>query len=149
MAVQSVGSGWEARPLQSKASMSVATGALSATQVLDLVTTAASSVEDESGWLRVGERSANKVCVSVRDMTRESTEPVLFFDVDVDRAVGRVTVRTTITSYVVKTGGMSSLMPMAKRKIAGFGAYRAFMDRYSSLLSQADPRANVSFSGEW
>lgn len=148
MAVQSVGSGWEARPLQSKASMSVATGALSATQVLDLVTAAAAAVEDESGWVKVGERSANKVSVSVRDMTRESTEPVLFFDVDVDRAVGRVTVRTVITSYVVKSGGMSSLVPMAKRKIAGFSAYRSFMDRYAKMLSQADPGAHVSFSGD-
>ncbi|MCC2313118.1 hypothetical protein [Cellulomonas xiejunii] len=149
MAVQSVGSGWEARPLQSKASMSVATGALSATQVLDLVTAAASQVEDESGWLRVGERSANKVSVSVRDMTRESTDPVLFFDVEVDRAVGRVTVRTVITSYVVKSGGMSALVPMTRRKIGGFSAYRAFMDRYAKMLGKADPSANVSFSGEW
>jgi len=148
MAVQSVGSGWEARPLQSKASMSVATGALSATQVLDLVTAAAAAVEDESGWLKVGERSANKVSVSVRDMTRESTEPVLFFDVDVDRAVGRVTVRTVITSYVVKSGGMSSLVPMTKRKISGFSAYRSFMDRYAKMLSQSDPSAHVSFSGD-
>ncbi|MBO3087075.1 hypothetical protein [Cellulomonas dongxiuzhuiae] len=149
MAVQSVGSGWEARPLQSKASMSVATGALSANQVLDLVTTAAAAVEDESGWLRVGERSANKVSLSVRDMTRESTDPVLFFDVEVDRAVGRVTVRTLITSYVVKSGGMSGLMPMTKRKIIGFSAYRAFMDRYATMLAETDPAANVSFSGEW
>lgn len=149
MAVQSVGSGWEARPLQSKASMSVATGVLSATQVLDLVQAAAAAVEDESGWLRVGERSANKIEVSVRDMTRESTDPVLHFDVEVDRAVGRVTVRTVITSYVVKSGGMSKMVPMAKRKIVGFNAYRDFMDRYSGMLQQADPAANVSFSGDW
>lgn len=148
MAVQSVGSGWEARPLQSKAAMSVATGALSATQVLDLVTTAASGVEDENGWVRVGERSANKVTVTVRDMTRESSDPVLHFDVEVDRAVGRVTVRTAITSYVVKSGGMSALVPMVKRKVVGFGAYRAFMDRYAQMLQQADPHANVSFSGD-
>lgn len=148
MSLQSVGSGWEARPLQSKASMSVATGALSATQVLDLVSKAAAAVEDESGWLRVGERSANKVAVSVRDMTRESTDPVLFFDVEVDRAVGRVTVRTQITSYVVKSGGMSALVAVPKRKIVGFNAYRAFMDRYAQMLTQADPGAHVSFSGD-
>ncbi|UZN01543.1 hypothetical protein [Cellulomonas sp. S1-8] len=148
MALQSVSSGWEARPLQSKASMSVASGALSATQALDLVTTAAAAVEDESGWLKVGERSANKVSVSIRDMTRESTDPVLFFDVEVDRAVGRITVRTMITSYAVKSGGMSGLLPMAKRKISGFNAYRGFMDRYSKMLSQADPGAYVSFSGD-
>ncbi|MBO0900244.1 hypothetical protein J1G42_08375 [Cellulomonas sp. zg-ZUI222] len=148
MALQSVGSGWEARPLQSKASMSVATGALSATQVLDMVSQAVAEVEDESGWLRVGERSANKVSVSIRDMTRESSEPVLFFDVEVDRAVGRVTVRTLITSYVVKSSGMSALVPMAKRRVVGFNAYRAFMDRYARMLSKADPAANVSFSGD-
>ncbi|ADG74853.1 hypothetical protein Cfla_1958 [Cellulomonas flavigena DSM 20109] len=149
MALQSVGSGWEARPLQSKASMSVATGVLSATQVLDLVQAAAAAVEDESGWLRVGERTANKVEVSIRDMTRESTEPVLHFDVEVDRAVGRVTVRTTITTYVVKSGGMSKMVPMAKRKIVGFTAYRDFMDKYSGMLQRADPAAHVSFSGDW
>ena len=148
MAQQSVGSGWEARPLQSKASMSVATGALSATQVLDMVAQAVAAVEDESGWLRVGERSANKVSVSIRDMTRETSEPVLFFDVEVDRAVGRVTVRTLITSYVVKSSGMSALVPMAKRRVVGFSAYRAFMDRYASMLSTAEPAAYVSFSGD-
>ncbi|MCC2333343.1 hypothetical protein [Cellulomonas wangsupingiae] len=148
MALQSGSSGWEARPLQSKASMSVASGALTAGQVLDLVTTAAAAVEDESGWLRVGERSSNKVAVSIRDMTRENTDPVLFFDVEVDRAVGRVTVRTLITSYVVKSSGMSGLMPMTKRKIAGFNAYRSFMDRYAKLLQQADPAVHVSFSGD-
>jgi len=148
MALQSGSSGWEARPLQSKASMSVASGALTAAQVLDLVTKAAAAVEDESGWLRVGERSANKVCVTIRDMTRESTDPVLSFDVELDRAVGRVTVRTVITNYAVKSSGMSALVPMAKRKIAGFNAYRGFMDRYAQMLSQADPGAHVSFSGD-
>lgn len=148
MAVQSVGSGWEARPAQTKASMSVASGALSATQVLDLVSKAAAAVEDESGWVRVGERTANKVEVTIRDMTRESTEPVMQFDVELDRAVGRVTVRTQITSYVVKSGGMSALVSMQKRKIAGFNAYRAFMDRYAQMLQQADPGVNVSFSGD-
>lgn len=148
MALQSVSSGWEARPLQSKASVSVATGALSATQVLDLASKAASEVEDESGWLRVGERSANKLSMSIRDMTRESTDPVLFFDLEVDRAVGRVTVRTVITSYAVKSGGMNALVPMTKRKIAGFSAYRGFMDRYVRVLTAEDPGANVSFSGD-
>lgn len=148
MALQSVGSGWEARPQQCKAAMSVASGALSATQALDLVTTAAAAVEDSAGWVKVGERSANKVSVTVRDMTRESTEPVMHFDVEVDRAVGRVTVRTAITSYVVKSGGMSGLVSMQKRKIAGFSAYRSFMDRYAQMLKQADPGAYVSFSGD-
>jgi len=128
--------------------MSVASGALSATQVLDLVSKAAAAVEDESGWVRVGERTANKVEVTIRDMTRESTEPVMQFDVELDRAVGRVTVRTQITSYVVKSGGMSALVSMQKRKIAGFNAYRAFMDRYAQMLQQADPGVNVSFSGD-
>ncbi len=149
MALQSVGtSGWEARPLQSKASMSVASGALSATQVLDLVAKASAAVEDQTGWLKVGARSANKVSLSIRDMTRESTDPVLFFDVEVDRAVGRVTVRTLITSYVVKSSGMSALVPVAKRKIAGFTAYRGFMDVYAKMLQQSDPSAYVSFSGD-
>lgn len=149
MALQSVGtSGWEARPLQSKSSMSVASGALSATQALDLAAKAAGTVEDASGWLKVGERSANRLSLSIRDMTRESTDPVLFFDVEVDRAVGRVTMRTVITSYVVKAGGMSALVPVSKRKIAGYSAYRAFMDAYAKLLQQSDPAAYVSFSGD-
>ena len=148
MALQSVGSGWEARPLQSKAAVSIATGALSATQVLDLAAKAASQVRDDTGWLKLGERSANKLTMSVRDMTREDTEPVLFFDIDVDRAVGRVTVRTAITQYSVKSGGIGGLVPMAKRKIAGFGAYYGFMEEYARVISAADPGAHVSFSGD-
>lgn len=148
MALQSVSSGWEARPLQTKAAVSVATGALSATQVLDLAAKAAQQVRDDQGWLKVGDRSANKLTMSVRDMTREDTEPVLFFDLDVDRAVGRVTVRSAITSFTVKSGGMSSLVPVAKRKIAGFGAYESFMNMYAKVICEADPGAHVSFSGD-
>lgn len=148
MALQSVGGGWEARPAQSKASLSVATGALSATQVLDLAQQAVQAVRDDQGWLKIGERTANRLEMSVRDMTREDTEPVLFFDLQVDRAVGRVTVRTVITSYTVKSGGMSSLVPVTKRKIAGFGAYSSFMEQYARVLQQADPGAHVAFSGD-
>ncbi|MBO9567481.1 MAG: hypothetical protein J7503_01545 [Cellulomonas iranensis] len=148
MALQSVGTnGWEARPLQSKASVSVATGALSATQVLDLAVKAAAAVDDPSGWLRTGERGSSKVSFAVRDMTRDGTEPVLFFDAEVDRAVGRVTVRTLITSYVTRSSGVSALLPVSKRKVAGFSTYRAFMDGYAKLLKEADPTASVSFSG--
>jgi hypothetical protein len=148
MALQSVGTnGWEARPLQSKASMSVATATLTAPQALDLAVKAAAAVEDPSGWLRTGDRASSKVSFSVRDMTRDGTEPVLFFDVELDRAVGRVTVRTIITSYVTRSSGMSALVPVSKRKISGFSTYRAFMDGYAKLLKQADPAASVSFSG--
>ena len=149
MALQSVGaSGWEARPLQSKASLSVATGTLSATQALDIATQAATAVEDREGWLRPGDRSANKLSFTVRDMVREGNEPVLSFDVEVDRAVGRVTVRTVITSYVMKSSGMNALVPVPKRKIAGFNAYRTFMETYARMLQAADRGANVSFSGD-
>ncbi len=148
MALQSGGSGWENRPLQSKVSVSVATAVLTAGQVLDAVHQAVAAVEDDSGWLRVGERSANKVTVTIRDMTRDDPDPVLAFDVEIDRAVGRVTARTVITSYEVKSSGMRALVPMTKRKLAGFGAYRGFMDQYVKMLTSADPRANVSFSGD-
>lgn len=149
MALQSVGaSGWEARPLQSKAAVSVASGVLSATQVLEIAVQASAAVEDREGWLRPGERSANKLSFTVRDMVREGNEPVLHFDVEVDRAVGRVTARTVITSYTVKSSGMSALVPVPRRKIAGFTAYRTFMETYARMLRAADPSANVSFSGD-
>ena len=148
MALQSVGSGWEARPLQSKASVSVATGLLTAIQVLEIALQAAAAVEDNEGWLRPGERSANKLSFTVRDMVREGNEPVLHFDVEVDRAVGRVTARTVITSYTVKSSGMSALVPVPRRKLVGFSAYRTFMETYARMLRAGDPSASVSFSGD-
>ena len=148
MAHQAGGSGWENRPLQSKVTVSVATAVLSAGEVLDLVQPAVAAVEDDNGWLRVGERSSNRVAVTVRDMTRDDPAPALCFDVELDRAVGRVTARTVITSYEVRSSGVRALVPVTKRRLVGFSAYRAFMDRYVALLLQADPRASGSFSGD-
>ncbi|QCB93498.1 hypothetical protein [Cellulomonas shaoxiangyii] len=149
MALQAMGvQGWEARPVQSKASVSLATGALTAAQVLDLATQAAAAVEDAQGWVRPLDREANRLRMVVRDLTREDNEPVLHFDVEVDRAVGRVTARTVIQSFVLKQSAMSGLVPMTKRKIAGFTAYRAFMQRYAAMVSAADAGAHVSYSGD-
>lgn len=149
MALQSIGTnGWEARPAQSKASVSVASRTLTATQVLDLAARAAGEVEDGQGWVRPLERGSNRLRLVVRDLTRADDEPVLHFDVEVDRAVGRVTARTVIQSFVVKQSAVSGLVPVARRKIAGFSAYRAFMQRYAALLGGADPDALVSYSGD-
>ncbi|MFS0703014.1 hypothetical protein AB6N23_00690 [Cellulomonas sp. 179-A 9B4 NHS] len=149
MALQAIGThGWEARPVQSKASVSLATGVLTATQVLDLATQAAAAVEDAQGWVRPLERDANRLRLVVRDLTRDDNEAVLHFDVEVDRAVGRVTARTVIQSFVLKQSAVSALVPVTKRKIAGFTAYRSFMQRYAAMIGDADPRAHVSYSGD-
>ncbi|WP_136519872.1 hypothetical protein [Cellulomonas telluris] len=149
MALQSIGTnGWEARPAQSKASVSVASRVLTANQVLDLAAKAAAEVEDTSGWVRPLERGSNRLRLVVRDLTRADDEPVLHFDVEVDRAVGRVTARTVIQTFVVKQSGVAALLPVARRKIAGFSAYRAFMERYADALSDVDPDVQVSYSGD-
>ncbi|GAA4624195.1 hypothetical protein [Cellulomonas oligotrophica] len=148
MALDGDGShGWELRPLQSKASVSVATATLSATRVLEIAAKAGTGVEDDSGWLKVGERTAGQVEYVVKDLTRTEDRAALQFVVVVERSVGRVTARSAITRFEMRSG-LSSLVPVARRKIVGFSVYRAFMDAFVDALHAEDPGCHVSFSGD-
>lgn len=133
------------KPAQTRASLSVGT-ALPVSRVADLAAKAASSVDDPAGRIRVETRSLNAVSLSVRDHI-EGNE-LLRFDVLIDRALGRTNSRTMITNFTVK-GGVSSLMPAAKRKLVAFSAYETYMDWFVSGVVGEDPAALVTLvSGE-
>ncbi|HWJ85448.1 MAG TPA: hypothetical protein VNR62_08465 [Cellulomonas sp.] len=133
------------KPAQTRASLSVGTG-LPVSRVADLAAKAATSVDDPAGRIRVESRTLNAVSLSVRDHIEGAD--LMRFDVLIDRALGRTNSRTMITNFAVK-GGVSALMPPAKRKIVAFSAYEAYMDWFVSNIVGEDPQALVTLvSGE-
>ncbi|WP_029287429.1 hypothetical protein [Cellulomonas sp. HZM] len=130
-----------AKPAQSRASVSLGTS-LPVARVVELAAKAATSVDDNAGRVRVESRSTYEVELSVRDHI-EGYE-VMRFGVHIDRALGRTNGRTMITSFKAKEGGVSALIPMAKRKLVGFSAYEAYMDWLVSGIRAEDPQALVT-----
>ncbi|MEN0128433.1 MAG: hypothetical protein AAGC49_03255 [Brevundimonas sp.] len=133
------------KPTQTRASLSLGTS-LPVSRVAELAAKAAASVDDPAGRVRVEARSLAVVELSVRDHI-EGKE-LMRFEVHIDRALGRTSSRTVITSFNVK-GGVSGLMPAAKRKIVAFTAYESYMDWFVSGVVGEDPQVLVTLvSGE-
>ena len=133
------------KPTQTRASLSLGTS-LPVSRVAELAAKAASAVDDPAGRVRVEARSNAAVELSVRDHI-EGKE-LMRFEVHIDRALGRTSSRTVITNFTVK-GGVSGLMPMAKRKLVAFSAYESYMDWFVSGIVGEDPQALVTLvSGE-
>jgi hypothetical protein len=133
------------KPTQTRASLSLGTS-LPVSRVAELAAKAASAVDDPAGRVRVEARSNAAVELSVRDHI-EGKE-LMRFEVHIDRALGRTSSRTVITNFTVK-GGVSGLMPVAKRKLVAFSAYESYMDWFVSGIVGEDPQALVTLvSGE-
>ena len=119
------------KPVQTRASVSVASTLLSEARMLELAEKASTATDDASGRFRVE-----------RDHLDGSE--VLRFETKTDRAVGRTTARTAITFFRTKEGGLAGLVPEAKRKLLGFRAYTDFMDWYVLSIVREDPNAIVT-----
>jgi hypothetical protein len=133
------------KPAQTRASLSLGT-TLPVSRVAELAAKAAPAVDDPTGRVRVESRSLSNVSLSVRDHI-EGKE-LMKFEVQIDRALGRTSSRTVITSFTVK-GGVSGFMPPAKRKLVAFSAYESYMDWFVSGVVGEDPAALVTLvSGE-
>jgi len=130
------------KPVQTRASVSIASTSLTEARMLELAEKASTATDDPAGRWRLETRTPHSTSFSLRDHY-EGTE-LLRFDVKTDRAVGRTTARTAITSFTVKEGGMANLVPMAKRKLRGFSAYEAFQDWYVSAVIREDSNAIVT-----
>jgi len=130
------------KPVQTRASLSIASTALSEGRMLELAEKVAMATDLPVGRLRLEARTPHSTSISLRDHL-EGAE-LLRFDVRTDRAVGRTTVRTAITTWRTKEGGVASLVPMAKRKLLGFGAYESFMDQYVTAILAEDANAIVT-----
>lgn len=130
------------KPVQTRASVSIASSALSEGRMLELAEKASASGDSDAGRFRAEAHTPHSASFSLRDHI-EGTE-LLRFEVRTDRAVGRTTARTSITSFRTKEGGVNALIPMAKRKLLGFRAYEAFMDWYVASVVREDPNAIVT-----
>ncbi|ASR54591.1 hypothetical protein [Cellulomonas sp. PSBB021] len=130
------------KPVQTRASVSVASSTLSEGRMLELAEKAAMSGDSDAGRFRVEARTPHSTTVSLRDHI-EGAE-LIRFEVRTDRAVGRTTARTAITFFRTKDGGVNALIPMAKRKLLGFSAYEIFMDWYVAAVVREDPNAIVT-----
>lgn len=139
-----VGSGWAARPAQSKASVSIATESLTQTRMFEIAQIAARRVDDTKARIQLGERSGQKVEFFVRDLVKGADAELMKFEVLVERAAGRTTARTQILSYQTKDAGIGGLVPVVNRKLLGFTAYESFMKLYGELTEGEDRRAWVS-----
>ncbi|AEI12137.1 hypothetical protein [Cellulomonas gilvus] len=130
-----------AKPVQTRASVSIGSS-LSEGRMLELAEKSSSAVDDNVGRIRLESRAAHSEIFSLRD--HFEGHELMRFEVTTTRSVGRTTARTAITSFTVKEGGIASLVPMAKRKLAGFSAYEAFMDQYVSAVVAEDREAIVT-----
>lgn len=138
--------GWEARPWQSKASLSLRSASLSTARMLELAAEAARGLQDDRGWVSVRDRSTARVDLRVRDLTRTDGEAVMLFHVEAAHAAGRVTARTAVDEYQMKDTGLAGLVAVANRKVLGYSAYERYMDAFGALVVAADPEATVSFT---
>ncbi|GEL93623.1 hypothetical protein [Cellulomonas composti] len=130
-----------AKPAQTRASVSVGS-TLTETRMLELAEKCAASVDDPNCRVRVESRTPHAVTLSLRD--HFEGDELMKFVLETNRAVGRTTARTAITAFNVKDGGVSMLVPAAKRKIRGFSAYEAYMDWYVSAIVAEDRGAIVT-----
>lgn len=147
MALSSVGTrGWAARPWQSKASVSVASATIDVPRMLELATAGARGIEDDRGWVTVGPRTPVRVDFLMRDLAKPEAGEIMRFRVEAERAAGRVTARSAIESFTVKDSGVGGLVPVANRRLIGFSAYQAFMDRFAAMVQADDIYSVVSFT---
>lgn len=147
MSVSAVGTrGWAARPWQSKASVSVQSGRLTSSRMVELAVGAARHVQDDRGWVSVRDRNAMRVDLRVRDMVRDDGVEVMQFHVEVALGAGRVTARSSVDSYQVKENALGGLVSVANKKILGYSAYERYMEVLGSLVASEDPGAQVSFT---
>lgn len=130
------------KPIQTRASVSVASTLLSEGRMLELAEKASTATDDAAGRFRVETRTPHTTEFSLRDHLDGSE--LLRFETKTDRAVGRTTARTAITFYRTKEGGLNSLVPEAKRKLLGFRAYLDFMDWFVTAVVREDPNAIVT-----
>ncbi len=130
------------KPVQTRASVSVASTQLSEARMLELAEKASTSMDDPTGRFRVETRTPHSTTFSLRDHLDGSE--LLRFDTRTDRAVGRTTARTAITFFRTKEGGLANLVPEAKRKLLGFRAYTDFMDWFVLAIVREDPNAIVT-----
>ena len=129
------------KPAQSRASVSIGT-TLSPGRVLELAEAAAQKVRDDTGRVRVQNRTLNDVGLSLHDLI--TAEELMRFTVEAQRAAGRTTARTAISSFQTKEGGVASLVPMGRRKLLGFSVYTVYMDWLVSGVLAEDPQAIVT-----
>ena len=147
MSMSAVGTrGWEAKPWQSKASVSVQSARLSSARMVELAAAAARFVQDDRGWVSVRERAALRVDLRVRDMVKGDGVEVMQFHVEAALAAGRVTARSAVDSYQLKEGGLAGLVSVGNKKILGFSAYERYMEAFAALVAQDDPAAQLSFT---
>ena len=129
------------KPAQTRASVSVGSS-LSETRMLELAEKSAARVDDPDCRVRVEARTPHAITCSLRD--HFEGDELMRFTVETNRAIGRTTARTAITTFRTKDGGVSMLVPMAKRKLMGFSAYTMFMDWYVSAVVAEDRDAIVT-----
>lgn len=147
MSTAAVGTrGWEAKPWQSKASVSVQSGRLSIARMLDLAAQAARMVEDDRGWVSVRDRTGTRIDLRIRDLVRSDGHEVMQFHVEAATAAGRVTARTAVDTYQFKESRLGGLVAVANRKIVGYSAYERYMEAFGSLVAAQDKDATVSFT---
>lgn len=147
MSVSSIGTrGWEARPWQSKASVSAQSERLSGARMLELAAGAARAVQDDRGWVSVTERGPMRVDLRIRDMVRQDGAEVMRFHVEVALGAGRVTARSAIDQYQLKDSKLGALVPVGNRKLVGYPAYERYMEAFAALVATEDPAAQLSFT---
>ena len=147
MSVSVVGTrGWEARPWQSKASVSVQSSRMSSARMVELAALAARHVQDDRGWVSVKDRGSMRVDLRVRDMVKDDGAEVMQFHVEVALGAGRVTARSAVDTYQVKETSFGGLVSVGNKKILGYSAYERYMEVFGSLVAEEDPAAQVSFT---
>lgn len=148
MSVASVGTrGWEAKPWQSKASVSVQSARVPVGKMLELAMKAARMSEDDRGWVSVRAHSSTRVDLRIRDLVRTDGVEVMQFHVEAAYAAGRTTARSAVDVYQTKDSGLSGrLVAIANRKLVGYSAYERYMEVFGTLVANEDPGATVSFT---
>lgn len=148
MSVASVGTrGWEAKPWQSKVSVSVQSARLTVARLLDLAMVAAREVQDDQGWVTVRERTSSSVDLRIRDLVRSDGDEVMQFHVEAAFAAGRATARSVIDVFRTKDSRLAGFVAVANRKVLGYSAYNRYIEGFGWLAVAEDPAATVSFTG--